>query len=107
MRKPSVTRTISTLNITVLGMDTVSCEPMTKTYPVYESEAPKDEAKLFNYVRKMYETDTFKISAITDKTPVTKTYTMPLNKFIAEAEEVLTGESVDETNTADKADTAQ
>lgn len=41
MRKPSVTRTITTLRITVLGMDIVSREPMTKTYPIYESEAPK------------------------------------------------------------------
>lgn len=101
MRKPAVTRTISTLNITVLGMDTVSCEPMTLTYPVYESEAPKDEAKLFNYIRKMYETDTFKISAITDKTAVTKTYTMPLSKYIAEAEEVITVKAGDETNAQD------
>ena len=93
MRKPSVTRTISTLNITVLGMDTVSCEPTTKTYPVYESEAPKDEAKLFNYIRKMYETDTFKISAITEKTAVTKTYAMSLSKYISGAEEVITGKA--------------
>ena len=100
MRKPSVTRTISTLNITVLGMDTVSCEPMTKTYPIYASEAPKDEGKLFNYIRKMYETDTFKISAITDKTAVTKTYTMPLVKYIEEAEEVI-------SDKVEKADTAQ
>ena len=97
MRKPSITRTISTLNITVLGMDTGSCEPMTMTLPVYESEAPKDEAKLFTYIRKMYETDTFKISAITDKTVVTKTYTMPLRKYIEEAEEV---DKVDKANTA-------
>lgn len=90
MRRPTITRTISTLNITVLGMDTVSCEPLTMTLPIYESEAAKDEAKLFNYIRKMYETDTFKISAITDKTLVTKTYTMPLSKFIEEAEEVKT-----------------
>lgn len=88
MRKPSVRRTISTLNITVLGMDTASCEPVTMTFPIYESEAPKDEAKLFNYIRKMYETDTFKISAITEKKAVTKTYTMPLSKYIEEAEEV-------------------
>lgn len=100
MRKPSVTRTISTLNTTVIGMDIVSCEPITMTYPVYESEAPKDEVKLFNYIRKMYETDTFKISAITDKKAVTKTYTMPLSKFIQEAEEV-------KTDKVDKADTAQ
>lgn len=98
MRKPSVTRTISTLNITVIGMDVVTCEPMTKTYPVYESEAPKDEAKLFNYIRKMYETDTFKISAITDKTALTKTYTMPLSKYIEEAEEIIT-DKVDKANT--------
>lgn len=100
MRKPAVTRTISTLNITVLGMDTVSCEPMNKTYPVYESEAPKDEAKLFNYICKMYETDTFKISAITDKTVVTKTYTMPLSKYIEESEEVISNKVV-KTKTAD------
>ena len=100
MRKPSVTRRITALNITVLGMDTVSCEPMTMTFPVYESEAPKDEAKLFNYIRKMYETDTFKISAITDKESVTKTYSMPLCKYIEEAEEVT-------THKVDKADTAQ
>lgn len=97
MRKPSVRRAIRTLNITVLGMDIVSSEPITKTYPIYESEAPKDEAKLFNYIRKMYETDSFKISAITNKETVTKTYTMPLNKYIEEAEEVST----------DKAGTAQ
>lgn len=107
MRKPTVTRTISTLNITVLGMDTVSSESMTKTYPIYESEAPKDEAKLFNYIRKMYETDTFKISAIIDKKAVTKTYAMPLCKYIEEAEEVIKGKAIDETDTADKADTAQ
>ena len=107
MRRPSVTRTISTLNITVLGMDTVSCEPMTKTYPIYESEAPKDEAKLFKYIRTMYETDTFKISAITAKVAVTKTYSMPLSKYTEEAEEVITGKPVDETKTLDKADTAQ
>lgn len=97
MRKPSVTRTISTLNLTVLGVDTDSCEPITKTYPIYESEAPKDEAKLFNYIRKMYETDTFKILAITSKTALTKTYRMPLSKYIEGAEEIK----------VDKADTAQ
>ena len=101
MRKPAVTRTISMLNITVLGMDTVSCEPMTLTYPVYESEAPKDEAKLFNYIRKMYETDTFKISAITQKTAVTNTYTMSLSKFIADAEGVIAAKAADETKAQD------
>lgn len=101
MRKPTITRTIKTLNVTVLGMDIVSCEPITKTYPVYESEAPRDEAKLFDYIRKMYETDTFKISAITDKEVVSNTYSMPLSKFIEEAD------TVDTADKADTADTAQ
>lgn len=100
MRKPSVRRTISALHITVLGIDTVSCEPMTKTCTVYESEVPKDEGKLFNYIRKLFETDTFKISAITRKGAVTKTYTMPLDKYIEEADEVT-------TDKVDKADIAQ
>lgn len=103
MRKPTVTRSISTLNVTVLGTDIVSCEPMTKTYPIYESEAPNDEAKLFNYVRKMYETDTFKIAAITDKTRVKKTYIMPLSKFIEEADTADTADTTDTTGTADTA----
>lgn len=98
MRKPSVIRTVKTLNITVLGMDINSGETMTKTYPVYESEAPKDEAKLFNYVRKMYETDEFKIAAITDKTVDVKKYTMPIAKYIEEAEVI---EKVDLFKTAD------
>lgn len=102
MRKPSVSRTITTLNITVLGMDTVMCEPMTLTFPIYESEAPKDEDKLFKYIRRMYETDTFKISAITGKELATKTYTMPLSKYIEEAEEVTT-HKVDKTQTVDTA----
>lgn len=107
MRKPSVTRTINTLNVTVMGTDTVKGVILTKTYPVYVSEAPKDLTKLFNYIRKMYETDTFKISTITNKTVVTKTYSMPLSKFIEEAEEVIKGTPIDETNTSDKSDTEQ
>lgn len=103
MRKPSVTRTIRTINITVLGIDLDTCVPRNETYPIYESEAPKDDRKLFNYIRKMYETDTFKITAITDKKAVTKTYTMSLSKYIKEAEEVKT----DKADTADTADTAQ
>lgn len=98
MRRPSVTRDIKTLNITVLGMDVNTSESITKTYPIYASEAPKDEAKLFNYVRKMYETDEFKIAAITDKTSVVKTYTMPLAKYIEEAEVI---EEVDLDKTAE------
>ena len=107
MRKPVITRTISTLNVTVLGMDTVSCEPMNKTFPVYESEVPKDEAKLFNYIRKMYETDNFKITAIVNKVTVSKTYSMSLSKFMEEADTADAANTADTADAANTADTAQ
>ena len=86
MRKPSVTRTIKTMNIGVLGLDINACEAINKVFPVYASEAPKDERKLFEYIRKMYETDTFKISSIVSREAVEHTYTMSLADFIENAE---------------------
>lgn len=95
MRKPSITRTIKTLNIGVLGMNVKTCEPENKVLPIFESEVPKDESKLFDYVRRMYETDDFKISAIVSRETSEKTYKMPLADFIAKAEVVTTEEKED------------
>ena len=86
MRKPAITRTIKTLNVGVLGLNIKTCYPENKVLPIFESEAPKDESKLFEYVRRMYETDDFKISTIVSKDIVKRTYEMPLADFIARAE---------------------
>ena len=86
MRKPEITRTIKTLNVGVLGINIKTCEPENKVLPIFESEAPKDESKFFEYVRRMYETDDFKISTIVSKDAVEKTYKMSLADFIAKAD---------------------
>ena len=73
MRKPSITRTIKTANVTVLGADLDMSELVNKTFPVYASEFPKKPEKQFEYMRRMYETDSFKISQIVDITTTEKT----------------------------------
>lgn len=82
MRKPSITRTIRTANVTVLGTDLSISEVVNKTFPVYASEFPTDPVKQFNYMRRMYETDTFKVAQIVDVTTKEMTYTMPLEQFL-------------------------
>lgn len=82
MRKPSITRTIKTANVTVLGADLEMSELVNKTFPVYASEFPKKPEKQFEYMRKMYESDSFKISQIVDITTTEKTYTMPLAQYL-------------------------
>lgn len=86
MRKPCITRTIKTANVTVLGVDLENTEMVNRTFPVYASEFPKDPTKQFEYVRKMYETGTFKVSQIVDITVSEKTYTMSLAQYIELAE---------------------
>ena len=88
MRKPSITRTIKTANVTVLGADLQISELVNKTFPVYASEFPKKPEKQFEYMRKMCESDSFKISQIVDITTSEKTYTMPLAQYLELAEVV-------------------
>ena len=82
MRKPSITRTIKTANVSVLGADLEMSELVNKTFPVYASEFPKKPEKQLEYMRKMYESDSFKISQIVDITTTEKTYSMPLAQFL-------------------------
>ena len=88
MRKPSITRTIKMTNVTVLGVDLDMSELVNKTFPVYGSEFPKNPEKQFEYMRKMCESDSFKISQIVDISAVEKTYTMPLEQYLKLAEVV-------------------
>lgn len=88
MRKPSITRTIKTSNVTVLGADLDMSELVNKTFPVYASEFPKKPEKQLEYMRRMYESDSFKISQIVDITTTEKTYSMPLVQYLELAEVV-------------------
>lgn len=86
MRKPVITRTIKTANVSVLGVDLTITEVVNRTFPVYASELPKDPTKQFEYIRKMYETDTFKVSQIVDIKEEENTFSMPLAQFLELAE---------------------
>lgn len=88
MRKPSITRTIKTANVTVLAADLEMSELVNKTFPVYASEFPKKPEKQFEYMRKMYESDSFKISQIVDITTAEKTFSMPLAQYLELADVV-------------------
>lgn len=98
MRKPSITRTIKTANVTVLGADLDMSELVNKTFPVYASEFPKNPENQLEYMRKMYESDSFKISQIVDITITEKIYTMPLAQY-TELAEVLEPKQTTETET--------
>jgi hypothetical protein len=83
MRTPQVTRTITTTEVTILGMDIEKAEPMNKTFTVPRTF--KDEAKLLKAVKAVGETDTFKVVSIVD-TKVNETlYGMSEQEFIEHA----------------------
>lgn len=88
MRKPSITRTIKTTKVSVLGVDLDISELVNKTFSVYASEFPKNPEKQLEYIRKMCESDSFKISQIVDITTIEKTYTMSLAQYLELAEAV-------------------
>ena len=83
MRTPQVTRTITTTEVTILGMDIEKAEPMNKTFTVPRTF--KDESKLLKAVKAVGETDTFKVVSIVD-TKVNETlYGMSEQEFIEHA----------------------
>lgn len=83
MRKPMVTRTITTTVVTILGMDVEKCEPMNATFTVPRTY--KDEEKLLKAVKAIGETDTFKIVKIVDTQVQETLYGMDESTFIANA----------------------
>lgn len=83
MRKPMVTRTITTTQVTVLGMDVEKCEPMNETFTVPRTY--KDEEKLLKAVKAIGETDTFKIVKIVDTEVKETLYGMDEATFISNA----------------------
>lgn len=84
MRKPMVTRTITTTQVTVLGMDVEKCEPMNETFTVPRTY--KDEEKLLKAVKAIGETDTYKIVKIVDTQVQETLYGMDEATFIQHAQ---------------------
>ena len=86
MRESMVTRTVLGTKVTVLAMDTNTCEPSNVTYEIGGSHA--NDEKLLNKVRKEHDTEDFKVVKIVDVEPFEKRYGMKEADFIAHAVEL-------------------
>lgn len=86
MRESMVTRTVLGTKVTVLAMDTVSCEPSNVTYEI-GGQYINDE-KLLKKVRKEHDTEDFKVVKILSVDSFEKRYGMKESDFIAHAEEL-------------------
>lgn len=85
-REKMVTRTIEATSVTVLCIDTDTAEPENRTVEI--GGGYKDEKSMLKAVRRLIETDTFKVVKIV-ATEVNKAlYKMSEAKFIANAEKV-------------------
>lgn len=79
-RKPMVTRTITTTQVTALCMDIHKCEPCNIT--VVLPRTFKDEEKLLKAVRAQVDNDDVKVVHIVDKQEVETLYGMTEQDFI-------------------------
>lgn len=86
MRESMVTRTVIGTKVTVLAMDTNTCEPTNVTYEIGGQHINGE--KLLNKVRKEHDTEDFKVVKIVDVEPFEKRYGMKESDFIAHATEL-------------------
>lgn len=86
MRESMVTRTVFGTKVTVLAMDTESCEPSNVTYEI-GGQRINDE-KLLKKVREEHDTENFKVVKILAVEPFEKRYGMKESDFIAHAVEL-------------------
>lgn len=86
MRESMVTRTVIGTKVTVLAMDTNTCEPYNTTYEI--SGQHSNSEKLLDKVRKEHDTEVLKVVKILDVEPFEKRYGMKESDFIAYATEL-------------------
>jgi len=86
MRESMITRTVNGTKVTVLAMDTNTCEPTNVTYEM--SGQNVNDEKLLNKVRKQHDTEDFKVVKIVAVEPFEKRYGMKESDFIAHATEL-------------------
>lgn len=86
MRESMVTRTILRTKVTVLAMDTNTCEPLKVTYEIGGQHI--DDEKILNKVRKEHDTEDFKVVKIVGVESFEKRYGMKESDFIAYAKEL-------------------
>ena len=86
MRESMVTRTVLGTKVTVLAMDTNTCEAYNTTYEI--SGQHINSEKLLDKVRKEHDTEVLKVVKIVSVEPFEKRYGMKESDFIAYATEL-------------------
>lgn len=82
-RQRMVTRTIKAMEVTVLCLDTDTAEPCNRTVTL--SGVAKNEKALLKAVKKLIESDNFKVVKVVDINEFEAKYVMPETEFIAHA----------------------
>lgn len=85
-RESMVTRTVIGTKVTVLAMNTVTCEPENVTYEIGGQHEASD--KLLNKLRKDHDTEDFKVVKVVATEQFEKRYGMKESDFIAVAVEL-------------------
>lgn len=85
-RKPMVTRTLISTQVTVLCLDIQSAEPSNVTFSI--ARTFKDDDKLMKALKDEHETDDLKLVHIVDKKEVEKLYGMTETDFMKYASEL-------------------
>lgn len=83
-RKPMVTRTITTTEVTCMSLDITQGESLTQVLVLPRTY--KDEKKLIKMLQETFNTDDIKVVAIIDKKEVETLYGMEEQKFISNAQ---------------------
>ena len=86
MRRAMITRSIESTEVTVMALDVIHGEPLTRTYNI--AGTYKDEAKLLKAVQSAYDTDEVKNVHVVDSKVVGKLYGMYENDFLKAAIEL-------------------
>ena len=86
MRKPMVTRTLTSTKVTVLCLNTETCEPETQT--VILARTYKDNATILKAVKSQIETEELSAVKVTSVEVIEKLYGMLEEDFVKYAEEL-------------------
>lgn len=82
-RERMITRTVEITTAEVMCMDVIKAEVITKTY---DMSGTFTDDELLKAIKKLYETDTFKIVHVASQKTSELLYGMPETKFIELAE---------------------
>lgn len=82
-REKMITRTVEITTAEIMCMDVIKAEVVVKTYDI---SGTFTDDELLKAIKKLYETDTFKVVHVVSQKTSELLYGMPESKFIEQAE---------------------